>query len=236
MSKSEDNNTNFYSKKNVKKHTKKYVNPNFERHQIKVPFRMLIVGASGSGKTCNAIEVLKRMKDTFDFVFLICKCADEPLYQYLKERLKAQLIVYEIGSGVAIPDPSEIAKGFKKDDQLLVIYDDLVAEKNQKAIEEMFLRGRKLAGGISMMYLTQSFFRVPKLIRLNSNYVLIKKLSNNRDLNLILSEYNLGLKKEGLLDIYKKATDDQLDFLMIRIDEPGDSPLKFTRNFLTSLN
>jgi len=228
--------TNFYKNKDVKKHVKKYINPYFDKHHIKVPFRMIVIGASGAGKTLNALEILKRMKDTFDMVILICKCEDEPLYQFLKNKLKAQIIIFEINSKDSrIPTPNEIEKLCGKKDQILVIYDDLVTEKKQESIEQMYIRGRKLCGGISMMYLSQSFYKIPKIIRINSNYVLLKKLANNRDLKMILREYELGMDDKMLFNKYEKATAQQLDFLMIRLDLQPDDPYKFTRNFLATL-
>ena len=233
---SDDAVTNFYKKKDVKKYSRTYINPHFDKHQIKVPFRMIVIGASGAGKTLNALEVLKRMKDTFDMVVLVCKCADEPLYQYLRDKLKAQVIIFEINArDVKIPGPVEISKMCGGKDQVLVIYDDLVTEKDLKPVEEMFIRGRKLCGGISMMFLSQSFYKIPKIIRVNSNYVILKKLANNRDLKAVLSEFELGMDEKALFRKYESATKEQLDFLMIRVDARPDDPYKFTHNFLSPL-
>ena len=79
----------------------------------------------------------------------------------------------------------------------------MVNEKDQKAIQEMFIRGRKIGGGCSLMYLTQAYFEVPKIIRLQCQYVFIIKISALRDLNLILSEYSLGETKQQLNAMYK---------------------------------
>lgn len=220
-------NTNWYSKRDVKKHVMKYHNPHFEKVRIKHPFRMLIVGGSGSGKTTVALEVIKQMSDTFDFLILCVKSAHEPLYQYLINKLHGMIAVFEEGK---LPSLDEVKKLADKN-QTLVIFDDLVLMKDQKPIEELFIRGRKIGGGISMMYLTQSFYRVPKTIRVNCNYIILKKLSSNRDLKMILREYDLGVKNDTLMEMYKIATAQQLDFLMIRIDEPHDSEYKFTMNF-----
>ena len=63
----------------------------------------------------------------------------------------------------------------------------VVLEKNQNKMMEMYIRGRKK--GISIVYLSQSFYRIPKTIRSNCNYFVILKLSGKRDLNLIMSEF-----------------------------------------------
>ena len=57
-----------------------------------------------------------------------------------------------------------------------------------------------------MSYLSQSFFAIPTLIRRQFNYVIILKLSGKRDLNLILSNYALGIDVGHIIDLYKNAT------------------------------
>ena len=187
---------------------------------------MLVCGASGSGKTNIALEIIRRMTNTFQNIYIICKDTSEPLYQFLKMNIQEGLHLLE---GIEnIPKLDDI----DTTGQSLIIFDDLVLEKNQKPIEEFYIRMRKKR--CSMMYLTQSFFKTPKTIRVNCNYVIIKKLANNRDLNLILSEYNLGLKKDSLYSVYKYCTDNPLDFLLIDIDAPQEE--KFRHNFLEVIN
>lgn len=204
----------------------KYHNPAFEKHGISVPFRMLIVGGSGSGKTNLIMEIIGRMPDTFQKLVLCVKNKDEPLYNFLSEQLKDdELEIYE---GIDNVPPVETFD--KCDDQILIVFDDLVLERNQSVIEQYFIRGRKIAGGISCAYLTQSYFQTPKTIRIQCNYILLKKLQSEKDLNLILSEFSLGLDKKTLLKLYKYATNDQLSFLMIDIGATAEN--RFRKNFL----
>jgi ABC-type dipeptide/oligopeptide/nickel transport system ATPase component len=215
---------NIYKK--IPKHLlPQYHNPNFENHKIKIPFRMTIVGSSGSGKTNVAVEILKRMNDTFGKITVVTKNADEPIYNFLKLKIHPDQL--EVLEGIEnIPDLDT----YDPDFQHLIIFDDLVLEKNQKKIEEYFIRGRKIAKGLSMMYLTQSYYKTPKTIRLNSNYLILKKLSSKRDLNLILSEVNIGIKKEELFKLYKYCIDENFtDFMLIDCDAPPES--KFRKNF-----
>ena len=72
------------------------------------------------------------------------------------------------------------------------------------------------------MYLTQSYYATPKLIRQNCNYVFMLKLDNERDLKLILSEFSLGVSKEELQDLYRSSTRDKFDFLMVDMDAPPE--------------
>lgn len=222
-----DNISNWY-KKIPKKLIPKYHNPHFQKHGLNVPFRALIVGGSGSGKTQLILEIIHRMSGTFELVILCTKNSDEPLYNFLKQKISPdQLHIYENGM---IPSLNEY-KNFQG--QILCVFDDLVNEKkSQEPITEWFIRGRKIAGGCSMCYLSQSYFKTPKTIRVNCNYIILKKLSSTRDLNMILGDYNLGVDRNKILELYKYATQNH-GSLFIDIDaEPEE---RFRRNFLDLL-
>ena len=63
-------------------------------------------------------------------------------------------------------------------------------EQKQSKIKELFIRGRKMCGnkGISCMYLTQSYFQCPPLIRKQMTGLVIRKINGKRDLTSILRE------------------------------------------------
>jgi len=184
---------NFYSLTK----TKKQYNPNFNKHQIDVPARILIVGGSGSGKTNALLNIIHLMKGTFNHILLCVKNIDEPLYELLQKKVpKSQLTVCE---GVKnIPDLEELSgKG-----NSLIVFDDLVNSKNQEPMIEAFIRARKIGDGCTCIYLTQSYFACPKTIRVNCNYIILKKLSSTRDLSMILQDFSLGVDKQQLIDVY----------------------------------
>jgi hypothetical protein len=208
-----------------------------EDHNLKHPFRMVIVGASGAGKTQLVVHILSKMRNTFANVYVYTKNADEPIYNWLQEKIPSGLTIKEGLDEVPTlsKDKNGVVKGFEKaDEQSLVIFDDLVLEKSQERIEQMFIRGRKIAGGISIMYLTQSYFKVPKTIRINCTYIILKKLASTRDLNLILSDYNLGVSKETMLEIYKYCTREQTNFLLLDLDAVPEN--RFRHNLLSVLD
>lgn len=216
---------NFYNKipDSIKS---KYYNPNYKNHGIEIPFRMLVCGNSGSMKTNFVLNLIQRFHDTFHKILLITKQPDEPLYQFLQNTINSdQLDVYSDLED--LPSLEELNE--EKDIQYLVIFDDLVLEKKQSKVEEYFIRARKISGGISCVYLTQSYYKTPKVIRINSNYIILKKISSTRDISLILSEFNLGnISKCRLLEIYEDAIKDkQEDFLLIDINKSA-----FRKNFL----
>jgi hypothetical protein len=211
-------------KKIPKKFLLKSHNPHFDTHHIKLPFRMIIAGNSGSGKTQTLLNLLYNMPDTFEKIFIVTKNKDEPLYNYLEEKHGKKGVKVVEG----IDKAPDLDKDISKKDQTLIVMDDLVLERNQKPLEEFFIRARKQ--NCSLIYISQSYFAVPPMIRKNLNYLIIKQLSNLPDLFRILREYSLGVDKKQLLKIYEDATtDNKQDFLLVDLDaEPVD---RFRKNF-----
>ena len=211
---------NFYEKM-PKKFINKSRNPNKAIHGLELPFRLCICGGSGSMKSNTILNIIHQMNGTFEKIIICTKNANEPLYNYLKSKMK-DLDIYE---GIENLPPLD---DFDEREQSLVIFDDLVLEKNQKYIEEYFIRCRKLS--VSCIYCSQSWFKIPKIIRSNLNYIILKKISCGRDLALILSEYSLGVDKSMLQEIYKFALGgDKTNFLLIDLEAPEEK--KFRRNF-----
>ena len=207
----------------------KYHNPCYENHKLEVPFRMMIVGSSGSGKTTLVLEIIHRMNDTFGHITICCANKQEPLYEYLVSKLEPeQLTVVEGYQN--IPD----LKALDEEVQHLIVFDDLVLERRQDKIEEYYIRSRKIAKGVSCIYLTQSYFAVPKTIRLQCGYILLKKLSSMRDLGFIVNDFNVGIEKEDLFEMYRHATDNQRDFLLVDMVCPPEE--RFRLNFLNIID
>ena len=132
-----NNMVNFYEHKGMKEFITNYHNPNFENHQIKVPFRISVIAASGGGKSQWLLNLISRMNDTFGHIY-ICYRAAEPLYQFLERSLGSDKITFFTSLSKFI-QPTEI----KKDVQCLVVFDDVVnySDKEQNLIKEYFIQG-----------------------------------------------------------------------------------------------
>jgi hypothetical protein len=201
-------------------------NPNFDVHGLKIPFRMLIVGASGSRKTNTALDIIQKCGDTFFNITICCRNGDEPLYKLLKKNIPAdQLSIVEI-EGDDLQKIPKINKIDKKHPSL-VVFDDLVLVKDQETICEFFIRARKV--NCSIMYLTQAYYETPKTIRSNCNYIVLKKIASKRDLDMILREYTLGVDDDQLRQLYTECTRKPLDWLMVSIDDPPEK--RFRHNY-----
>ena len=99
----------------------------------------------------------------------------------------------------------------KRDKKVLIIFDDKIAdimrsEKFKAIVKELFTRCRKL--NISIIFITQSYFRTPKDARLNSTHYILMKIGNKKELKSIAEE-NLGhLDFKDFLKIYNYCTNE----------------------------
>lgn len=226
---------NFYESELVQQFMPSPENPYYDQHKIKVPFRMIICGSSGTMKTNALLNLISIMPETFNKVILFVACADEPFYNSLKVMLNDQLIIYE---GLEDLLTQDINKMFKQaeDEACLVIFDDLCNEskKLQKPVEKLFMRGRKL--NCSMVYICQDWSTTPLLIRNNSNYTILKKMSDDDAVKRIMKKTNLcGLNNDQLMSVYNYANNELIDFLFIDNDSL-DEKTKFRKNFDEFLN
>lgn len=194
-----------------------YHNPGFKKHGLNIPFRMLIIGGSGSGKTSTLMNLIKITSGTFEHIAVCLKSKHEPLYEYLESKLKDKLTFYEN----SVPDMKELEL-YK---QSLIVFDDLVNTKHlQEKIADYAVRGRK--SGISMVYISQSYYGMPKLIRLQAQYIVFKKLSSEKDLKLILKEYGFGYSLKEMEKIYNDATKKKEDWLLIDLEAENENKLR----------
>lgn len=187
-------------------------NPNFHIHNLKIPMRMCIVAPSGSGKTnflVNLIGLFSTGRGTFASINIITRNKDEPLYKYL-ESLTDQITIKE-----GLSNTPQLDK-FDKNFNHLVVWDDLVLAKDLKMVENYYIRARKL--NVSVIFISQSFFKIPKIIRNNCSYMVLLKLSGQREVNIILSEFGLGVTKEQLIRMYEFATSEKFSPLIIDLE------------------
>ena len=120
-----------------------------------------------------------------------------------------------------------------KDLNHLMIFDDMVVQKNQQPIVNAFIRARKQ--GCSCLYLTQDFFKCPPIIRKQSHYLFILKFANKREMDLVLRDYAISLNANQLRHMYHYATQDK--FCPLTIDTTTiNNTQKFRKGLLEYLN
>ena len=119
--------------------------------------------------------------------------------------------------------------------KILIVFDDMIADmlsnKNLNPIvTELFIRGRKL--NISLVFITQSYFAVPKNIRLNSTHYFIMKIPNKQELQQIAFNHSSDIDFKDFMNLYKKCTAKPYSFLVIDATLASDNPSRFRKNLL----
>ena len=89
---------------------------------------------------------------------------------------------------------------------------------------ELFIRSRKL--NISLAFITQSYFKVPKDARLNTTHFFIAKIPNKRELQQIALNHSSDISTKDFIKIYEKCTAEPYSFLVNDTTLASDNPFK----------
>ena len=119
--------------------------------------------------------------------------------------------------------------------KMQIIFDDMIAyminnKKLNPVVTELFIRGRKL--NTSIVFITQSYFKVPKDVRLNSTHFFIMKIPNKRELQQIALNHSSDIDFKEFLKILKSCTAEPYSYLVHDTTLPSDDPLRFRKNLL----
>ena len=155
-------------------------------------YRILIIGGSGSGKTNTLLNLINNQPD-IDKIYLYAKDPYEAKYQYLiNKREKVGLNHYDDPKAFIeySNDMQDVSKNIDeynidREHKILIVLADMIADMiNNKQLNsivtDLFIGGRKL--NISFVFMTQSYFKVPKDVRLTSTHFFIMKIPNKKEL------------------------------------------------------
>ena len=92
----------------------------------------------------------------------------------------------------------------------------------------MFKRDRKF--NISLVFITQSYFKVPKDVRLNTTHFFIAKIPNKRELQQIAINHSSDINTKDFANIYRKCTAEPYSFLVNDTTLASNNPLRFRKN------
>ena len=123
----------------------------------------------------------------------------------------------------------------KKPCKILIVLDDIIAgmlsnKELYPIVTELFIWSRKL--NISLVFITKSYFAVPKNIRLNSTHYFIIKIPNKRELQQIAFNHSIIIDFKDFINLFKKCTAKPYSFLVIRATLASDNPSNFRNSFL----
>ena len=160
----------------------------------------MIIGGSGSGKT-NALLNLIKEQDDIDKIYLYTKDLSEPKYEFLIKKRKDFGMKYcndpdaFIECSNRIDDVNQNIDDYnpRRKRKILIVFGDMIADimsnkDFQAIIKELFIRYRKL--NISLVFITHSYFSVPKNGRLNLTQYLIMKINNRKQLQNIVVNHS----------------------------------------------
>lgn len=210
---------NFYE---TIKRQKPSTNPNYAKHGIEVPFRMVIASGSGTGKSHALCRLIYEFGKTWNEIHICCPSCDEPLYNMLDERLntpKFQGVFFhedeEIPSLLEYAVKKPNGKLERKDNlQRLIVFDDyMVNARVNHQIKDYFLRGRKI--GFSCIYISQNFYQVPRDVRVNTQLFMLGRNIQEADIKNILRIFSIRLDNDRFVEIYDKLTSRPLDTILI---------------------
>ena len=198
-----------------------YTNENKIEHNSNWPYipdhtyRILIIGGSGSEKT-NALLNLTNNQPDIDKIYLYAEDPCEAKYQYLINRREKVWVDHFIDSKAFIEYSNDMQDVYKniedynpgKKRKVQIVFDDMIPDMSNNTIglnpviTELFIRGRKF--NISVVFITQSYSKVPKDVRLNSTHFLIIKISNKRELQQIAINRSSDFDFRDFMKIYNK--------------------------------
>ena len=154
-----------------------YANENDTEHNSKWsyipdhPYRIAIIGGSGSGKTNALLNLINNQPD-IDKIYLSAKDPYEAKYQLLINKRKSTGLKYFNDPKAFIEcsnDMQDVCKNIDeynadKERKILIVFDDMITDmiskkKLNSIVTELFIRGIKL--NISLVFINQSYFKVP---------------------------------------------------------------------------
>ena len=223
-----------YANENKTKHNKNW--PYIPGH----PYRILIIGGSGSGKT-NLLLNLIENQPYIDKIYIYPKDQYESKYQYLINKREGVGINHFKDPKAFIEYSNDMHDVYKniddynpdKENKILIVFDDMIADmihnkKLNSIVTELSIRGRKL--NISPVFITQTYFKVPKDVRLNTSHFFIAKISSKRELQQIAINQSSDINTKDFVNIYRKYTFEPYSFLVNDTTLPSNNPLRFRKN------
>ena len=203
------------------------------------PYRILIIGGSGWGKTNALLNLINNQSD-IDKICLHVKDPYEAKYQFLITKRESTGLKHFNDPKVFIEYSNDMQAVYKnidennvdKERKKLIVFDDMIVDminntKLNSIVTESFIKSREST--ISLVFITQSHFKVPKDVRLNSIHFFIMKIPNKRELQEIALNHLSEINFKDFIKIYKKCTAEPYSFLVNDTMLASDNPFKIQK-------
>ena len=208
------------------------------------PYRIMITGGSGSGKTNALINLINEQDDIYK-IDLYVKDLSEPKYEFFVKKHENAGIKHLNDINAFIECSNTMGNVYQNIDdynisrkrKILIVFDDMIADimsnkKFQAIIKELFIRCRKF--NISLVFITQSYFSVPKDVRLNSTHYLIMKINPRQELQNIAMNHSADINYKDFMKIYRECSKEPYSFLTIDITFSASNLFRFRKNLYES--
>ena len=225
-----------------------YVNENKNEHN-KIwphtpdkPYRILIIGGSGSGKTNVLLNLIENQTD-IDKIYLYAKDPYEEKYQYLINKRQGVGIDHFKDPKAFIEYSNDMRDVYKsiscnnpyKENKILIVFDHMIPDMTDNKtlnsiVTELFIKGRIL--NISPAFIAQPCFNVPKDVRLNTTHFFIAKIPSKRELREIAINHSSDISTKDFTNIYKKVAVEPYLFFVNDTTLASDNALRFRKKLL----
>ena len=193
------------------------------------PFRMVVCGASGCGKTNMVIDLIERFLP-WTALGVYARHLDNKQYTQFRERIqkyekkkKAEVSTWADTLDAVVP-----VDDLCPDNRTLILFDDFVMAKDQSIIEDYFTRARHK--NCSVIYICQSWYNTPKVVRLNASHVAVFKGANGFDKTGIWKDVCSSMKREVFDEYYDTAIHTPYGFIFVD-KNPLEPELEFHIKF-----
>ena len=203
-------------------------------HTIKTGHILLIIG--------NVLLNLIENQSDIDKIYFYAKDPYEAKHQYLiNNREKVGLKRFNDSKAQKYSnDTRNVYKNINcyKENKVLIVFDDMIADmihnkKLNSIVTELFIRGSKLN---IFLFITQSYFKVPKDVRLNTSHFFISKIPNKRQLREIAINHSSDISTKNFINIYRKCTAESYSFFVNDTTLAPENPLRFRNLFSIECN
>ena len=191
------------------------------------------------------LNLINEQKD-IDKSYLYAKDLSEPKYEYLIKNRENAGIKHLNDSKAFIEYSNTMNDVYKNFDnhnpnrkrKILIVFDDMIADimtnkRFQSVIKDLFIRRKK--PNISLVFITQSYFSVPKVVRLNLTHYLIMEINIKRELQNIAINKSADIDYKKFIKMYRECKKEPYNFLAIDIKLPSSNPLRFRKKLFDTL-
>jgi hypothetical protein len=209
--------------------------PKHKRHPLapETPGRFLICGATGSGKTNVVLNLIYDLLP-WTSLYVYAKDLAEPKYEELRLACEAAQAKEQFHASFEC-DPEDIVSPDDLDpnEQNLIIFDDFCLDRTAlPAIAELFIRSRKK--NATVIFITQSYYDTPKIIRLQCTCFILFAPNDEREMSEMHKNHNCGMTRIEFVKMFHEATAEPYSFLCI--DKQSNNPIRKKFDYIFKQN